>query len=142
MNVSFVGQTATRYLPNPFNYINDNVVISKNTKLYYESTERAMYDFMKANVRNWFNDSFKSKMTAKYYLTNNNMIINRDDTLIKSIFGEGFEAADIFPASKVALTILTLCIYLINCGSPIELIYTYIADYLIYIHLLNSWCGV
>ena len=128
---------------------------SKNTRDVSDSAKQAIYNKCKNNVRSWYeNQSFKDMLTKKYYSNkvskkvkdgevaddsnqSPDTIILKDGDNVKN-----YEVADIYPACKVAMTILTLMENLINAKYSNTEMYKMIAVFSLSVHLLNSFCGV
>lgn len=158
-HVVVIGQKAFGSIK-PIDLSKNNFCYSKNTRINSDRTKEAIYNKCKSNVRSWYdNDKFEHILNKKYYSPKSTITANEedvDDSVVSNVNNQspdvitvkngvnlkGFEIADIYPACKVSMMIMTMLVMHQSEGHSKDETLKLIAAYLVFVHLLNSFCGV
>lgn len=91
-----------------------------------------VFNFVKTNIRSWYSKKFKQFLT--FYN------VDVDGNISTSPSGSNHDTADIYPSIKVEMMIIYLCLYFL-VDSPKPRFDLYIATYVLYVQLFNSFCA-
>ena len=110
------------------------LIYSKSLYMNSCSKEKIIFDILGKHIRDWY-DSAAFKNELRYYTIQvNGNITNHERS------NGNFDVADIYPAIKVEMMIVFLCLQYLR-EELTERLDIYIAVYVLYVQLFNSYCA-